>query len=408
MQKFDKHELKNGMVIVAEPMENVQSAAFDIMIPSGTSRLPHGCCGAGSVIEDWIFRGAAGKTSRQLGDELDSLGLHRASSLGNSHLTIGAVMEWQKLPEALKLYADVIRQPNLQDEQFEPARQLAIDAVEAMNDNPREKVMVELREKFYPDPLGRNPTGRKEDLSNLSPDQTRQIIKDNFNLSGTILAVAGKYDFEKLCENVEKLFESERKAPPPAIQLAGPGPEYTHIDYGGAQVHIGLMTAAPKPAEENYYNARMAVAVLSGGMSGRLFTEVREKRGLCYAVAARYHGMKQAAGIYCYAGTVPDSAQQTADVAIEQFKNLAQGISEQEIQRAKIGLKSALVMQSESSGARASAIGTDYYILGRIRPLEEITREIDKINADSLAGYLRQNRFDKFTAVTIGPQGIDI
>ena len=82
--------------------------------------------------------------------------------------------------------------------------------------------------------------------------------------------------------------------------------KYTHIDNDGAQVHIGLMTETVKPTDEDYYNARVAVSVLSGGMSARLFTEVREKRGLCYAIGATYHGLKEAAGIMCYAGTTPD------------------------------------------------------------------------------------------------------
>ena len=100
-----------------------------------------------------------------------------------------------------------------------------------------------------------------------------------------------------------------------------------------------------------------AVSVLSGGMSARLFTEVREKRGLCYAVAARYHCLKEAAGISCYAGTTPEKAQETIDVIMAEFNRLSEGISEEEIQRAKTGLKSALILQSESSSSRAGGIG---------------------------------------------------
>jgi predicted Zn-dependent peptidase len=168
------------------------------------------------------------------------------------------------------------------------------------------------------------------------------------------------------------------------------------------------MTPTVGMKDKDYYNARVAVSVLSGGMGARLFTEVREKRGLCYAVGAQYHAQKEAAGIMCYAGTTPDKAQQTFDVIIAEFNRLADGISEEEIQRAKVGLKSALIMQSESSSSRAGAIATDYYMRGRVRTLDEIKDGIDKTSVDSVLGFLRRRKFGEFTVVTIGPKEVNV
>ena len=131
-ERLDKHILKNGMVILGEPMEAVESVAFGFMLPAGAALLPDGCCGAGSVIADWIFRGAGNRTSRQLSDALDGLGLHRANSVGSSHITIGAALEAGNLAKALELYADVILRARLEEDQFELARQLAIDGVLAL------------------------------------------------------------------------------------------------------------------------------------------------------------------------------------------------------------------------------------------------------------------------------------
>jgi predicted Zn-dependent peptidase len=166
------------------------------------------------------------------------------------------------------------------------------------------------------------------------------------------------------------------------------------------------MTETVKPTDEDYYNARVAVSVLSGGMSARLFTEVREKRGLCYAVGAQYHGLKEAAGIACYAGTTPDKAQETLDVITAEFNRLGDGISEEEIKRAKVGLKSSLVLQSESSSNRAAGTGGDYYMLGRVRSLDEIKSKIERTTVDSVLEFLRRNQFKDFTVVTIGPREI--
>ncbi|MHC4646625.1 MAG: M16 family metallopeptidase [Planctomycetota bacterium] len=407
-ERLDKHILKNGMVVLGESMEAVGSAAFGFMLPAGAARLPEGCCGACNVIGDWIFRGAGDKDSRQLGDALDGLGLHRVSSVNSSHLTIGAALEAGNLAEAIELYGDVILRSSLNEDRFEPARQLAIDEVLALDDDPRHKVMLELREQFYRRPLGRNTAGKVDELKALTAQKTSEIIKSKFNLSETIFAVAGKYDFGAIVKQLTGLFETGRREAVRPVDLGPKADKYKHIGNDGAQVHIGLMTGTVKSDDEDYYNGRVAVSILSGGMSSRLFTEVREKRGLCYAVGARYHSLKEAAGIVCYAGTTPDKAQETLDVIIAEFERLSEGVSEEEIARAKVGLKSSLILQSESSSSRASGIGSDYYMLGRVRSLDEIKSRIEQTSVDSVLGFLKRNKFKDFFVVTIGPREITV
>jgi len=406
-ERLDKHILKNGVVVLGEPMEEARSVAFGFMLPAGVALLPEGCCGAGNVIADWIFRGAGDKNSRELSDALDGLGLHRAGAISSSHITIGAVLEAGNLANAIDLYADIILAPSLKEDQFELARQLAVDGVLALDDDPRQKVMLKLREQFYPAPLGRSTAGDIDELKVLTADKTRQIIKDNFNLSQTIFAVAGKYDFDAVCRQMESLFSrTKTDAQQSVVMVRDRAGKYTHIQNEGAQVHIGLMTETIKPTDEDYYNARVAVSVLSGGMSARLFTEVREKRGLCYAIGASYRALKEAAGIMCYAGTTPEKAQETLDVIMAEFSRLGEGISEEELKRAKVGLKSSLILQSESSSSRAGGIGGDYYILGRVRSLDEIKNKIEQTTVGSVLRFLRENKFKDFTVVTIGPKEI--
>ncbi len=408
-EEYDQHILDNGMAILGEPMEGVASVAYGFMLPAGASLMPEGCSGAANVIADWIFRGAGDRDSRQLGDELDGLGLQRASSIGSSFLSMGAALEANNIAQALELYSDIVQKPCLTDERFELARQLAMDNVLSLDDDPRHKVMLKLREQFYPSPLGRSTVGDISELEALTADKTRQIIRDKFNFSQTIFSIAGKYNFDGICRQIEDLFSgAEKRECQTDFSLQKKSGVYLHIDNDGAQAHIALMTETVKPTDDDYYNARVAVSVLSGGMSARLFTEVREKRGLCYAIGAKYHGLKYAAGIMCYAGTTPDKAQQTLDVVIEQFNRLREGITEEEINRAKVGLKSLLILQSESSSSRAGAIASDYYMFGRVRSLDEIRRRIESTTVDSVLEFLRKNIFKDFTIVTIGPKRLDI
>ncbi|HUV41074.1 MAG TPA: pitrilysin family protein [Sedimentisphaerales bacterium] len=407
-QRYDKHVLNNGMVILGEPMQGVGSAAFNFVLPAGAALLPHGSCGAANVIADWVFRGAGDKNSRQLSDALDGLGLQRAVSAGTCHISAGGVLEAGNLHHALNLYAQIIMHPALHQDEFELSRQLAIEAVLAMDDEPRQKVMLKVRELFYPNPWGRSTIGEIEQLKSLTAEKTARILQNNFNLSQTIFSVAGRYDFHAVCAQLEHLFDISPPQPAADVVVTGRTEKYKHLDNEGAQVHIGLMTETVNPRHSHYYQAMMAVTVLSGGMSSRLFTEVREKRALCYAIGARYHGLKDYAGIMCYAGTTPDNAQQTVDVIKEQFNSLAAGISAPELQRASVGLKSALILQSESSSSRAAAIAGDYYIYGRVRSLDEIKEKIEQTTVDSILAFLRERQFTDFTAVTIGPRQVTV
>jgi predicted Zn-dependent peptidase len=405
-QQIDKCVLPNGLVVLGEPLPGVESVAFEFLLPGGAAWMPPGYGGAANVISEWIFRGAGSRDSRQLGDALDGLGLHRSTSIGSAHLYLGAALESSNLAPALALYADVILDPHLTDEQFEPARQLVVEELRSLDDEPRQRVMIELRKRFYPDPLGRSNMGELDDLETLTAAKTREIAKACLDVQQIVLAVAGKYDFEAVCRQIESVFGSYQAQPLSAIQIGGRGPQYTHIPHEGAQVHIGLMTPTARFTDEAYYDARTAVSVLSGGMSARLFTEVREKRGLCYAIGARYHSLREAAGIACYAGTSPDKAQETYDVILGEFRRLAEGIGAEEMARAQIGLKSSVILQSESSSSRAGAIGNDYYMLGRVRTLDEIKRRIEETSVESVLGFLRSRPFQDFTVVTIGPKEI--
>jgi predicted Zn-dependent peptidase len=407
-QKTDKYVLSNGMVLLGEPMGGVESVAFEFMLPAGAALMPDGACGAANVISDWVFRGAGGRDNRQLGDALDGLGVHRSDSVGSSHLCVGAALESSNLAEALTLHTDAILRAHLSDEEFAPARQLALEGVLALDDEPRQKVMLELRKRFYPAPLGRSTLGVIEDLERLDAGRVREIVRTRFDIGRTILSVAGKYDFDAVCGQVESLFGACESLDSGAVQVGTRTGGYTHIPSEGAQVHIGVMTDAVPFTGDDYYDIRVATSVLSGGMSARLFTEVREKRGLCYAIGARYHSLKDAAGIMCYAGTTPDKAQETLDVIIAEFRRLAEGIGDEELERAKVGLKSSLIMQSESSGSRAGAIGSDYYMLGRVRPLGEIAERINGATVDSIVAALKRKPFESFTVVTIGPREVRV
>src|SRR5207249_8526391 len=135
-----------------------------------------------------------------------------------------------------------------------------------------------------------------------------------------------------------------------------------------------------------------------------LFTEVREKRGLCYAVSASYQTFKELACVLCYAGTTNERAQETLEVTMGELLRLQEGIEKEEVERVQAGLKSALIMQEESTSARAGALASDWYYLGRVRSLEEIQEAVQSLTPRRIVNHLRRHPPQDFTIVTLGPR----
>ncbi|MEX0978312.1 MAG: insulinase family protein, partial [Pirellulales bacterium] len=158
----------------------------------------------------------------------------------------------------------------------------------------------------------------------------------------------------------------------------------------------------------DYFQAWGAVGVLSGGTSARLFIEVREKRGLCYSVYATMHTLLDRGCVLCYAGTSAERAQETLDVLLSELVRLAEGVEAGELNRLKARMKSSLIMQQESSTARSGAIARDWYHLGRVRTMDELSRLLDELSCQSINAYLAAHPPGDFTIVTLGPQPLEV
>jgi predicted Zn-dependent peptidase len=157
-------------------------------------------------------------------------------------------------------------------------------------------------------------------------------------------------------------------------------------------------------ADPEYYAAWAAVNVLSGGMSSRLFTEVREKRGLCYSVYATLNTLKDRGQVLCYAGTTSERAQETLDVLRAELVRLGAGIGDDELDRCKARAKSSLIMAQESSGSRAASLARNWYHLGRVVTLDEVRAKIEELTPATVLDYVHAHPAKDFSILTIGPE----
>jgi len=406
-QTIYTHQLDNGLALVAEPMDWLESASFSLLVPAGCHRDPQSLLGLAGFVCEMVQRGCGSRDSHQFVTDLELLGADGSASVSNAHTTFGGAMPAESLHEALSIYADVVRRPHLPADQVEDARMVCIQEIRSIEDELAQKVFQQLRLLQYGEPFGRSSPGTIPTVQAISLGDIRDYFKANYHPNGTILGVAGRFDWPRLRDHVAKLFGDWKPQKTPPIEETRPAERYCHLAHESAQTHIGVGYASVPYSHPDYFRARAAVGVLSDGMSSRLFTEIRENRGLCYAVHAGCHSLRDRGSVLCYAGTTTERAQETLDVLIAELVRLSEGIAADELGRLKAKIKSALIMQQESSPARSGSIAADWYHLGRVQTLDELRAIIDGLTCESINQYLASNRPSDFRIVTLGAQELE-
>jgi predicted Zn-dependent peptidase len=405
-QDVFQHTFPNGLTLLAERMDHVRSAAVNILVPAGAIYDPPGREGIGSLLSELIIRGAGERDNRALTLALDNLGLDRSESVGTFHLRFSGATLAKNLPAVLDLYADIVRRPHLPEGEVDAVRSLALQDLAGLEDEPRQKVLLELRKRHYPKPLCNDRHGTEAGITASTWSDIRQQFEQRFHAKGTIMSVAGNIEWPSLRDQVGRLFgdwpAGEDREPKCGPSMA----VIEHIPKETTQTQIGIAYPSVPFADKDYYDALAAVQVLSGGMSSRLFTEVREKEGLCYAVWATYQTFKDRASVIAYAGTTTARAQETLEVTLRELKRLREGIEDDEVDRVRAGLKSSLIMQEESTGSRAASIASDWYHLGRVRSFDEIRDAIDGLTPKKIVSHLERCPPKDFAVLTLGEKSL--
>ena len=406
--EFYHHKFGNGLTLVAEKMRGVRSAAFTLLLPAGAAFDPPQRGGLSAMLVDLIFRGAGPRDSRQVTTDLDNLGTQHGEGVESVHTSHFAATLATNLVPALEIYADVIRRPRLPAAEVDAVRALALQELQALEDEPRQKIFVELRQRHYPYPFGRPTVGLREVLESATHEELAAHHARVSRPNGAILGIAGDIDWPQLRDAVDRLFGDWPPGETIALAAGPRGRKIDHIEQEAAQTQIGIAYNTVPYRDPEYFTAQGAVTVLSGGSSSRLFTEVREKRGLCYAVYASYHSLRDIGSVVCYAGTTNERAQETLDVTLAEIHRLAGSIDSAEVARAQAGLKASLIMQGESSSARSASVAADWYHLGRVRTLSEMQAAIDALSPRSIMEHLERHEPRDFTIVTLGPKSLNV
>jgi len=399
--------LDNGLRIAIESQPWNPGLSFTILVPVGAVNDPARLQGAANMLETWLWKGAGPRDARVFADALDALGIRRQSGASIEYTTFSASLLPEGFDAALELYADLLTRPHLPEDAFEPIRLLALQELAAVEDQPARKLMQRLRREAFVSPHGQPVEGEKQSILSMSPDVLRKEYQRRYGPRGAVIAIAGGIDPVRVLQIVEKHLGKWSGGSNKEVPVETSKPHKFHLRQKTEQVQIGLFYEDVPPGDYDFYAARLVAAILSGGMSSRLFTEVREKRGLVYSVGATPGSVRGFGYLTVYAATMPQRANETLQVMQQVIYDLKDGVSRAELDRAKVGLRAELVMAGESSRARSATLARDFYILGRARSLEDIEAEVMDVTLERINMYLKKHLYVNPWIGTLGPAEAD-
>ncbi|MBR5416035.1 MAG: insulinase family protein [Thermoguttaceae bacterium] len=401
--------LDNGLVLLTESIPETEAVSYVLRVPNGTVDDPADRQGLAGMIVEMIVRGAGKYDNRELVYAFENLGIDASESTQQSTTSFSAALLADKLEDSLALTADILRRPWFPKEELESARQVLAQELAGLEDEPARLLARRLAKNFFPAPWARPSYGNAEGLAAITHDDILEAYRERYTPNGAILSVAGKIDHDKTALAVERLF-GDWTGNPRVLPAETPSTTLKeHIPFESAQTHIGLAWPALPVTHDDFLPLHFGLGALSGGMSCRLFDEVREKRGLCYSISASYIGNKYHSGVMCCCGSSNETAQEALDVIVGQLRRLStEGITQNELDRCKIRIKSGLVMSQESTAVHAGHMVSDYENFGRIRTIEEVLARIDAFRLETVNERIAARPIGPFRLVTLGPKELAI
>ena len=401
-------KLNNGLVLIVDEMPYVSSVSFELMMPGGVLYDAEDKLGAALVLTEMTTRGAAELDSRALLESFDSHGIRHSEGAGLERVSYRGSALVEELPHALSLVSKMVLEPHLPEDELESVKNLFIQDLRSLDDNPSLRAIISLNDRYYPKPFNRTSYGSLDGLENTDLDSVRALFERAYKPNGAVLSVAGNVKAAEVHDLAERYFgkwQGDALTKPDYLVEAPSA--YHHIESDSAQLQIVLAAKGTKISDPDYYTSKVFVTILSGGMFGRLFVEVREKLGLCYTVYARNISAKEYGTILAYAGTTTERADKTLEVMLQVLRSVKGTITTEELDRAKANYLSECVMAEETCSSRASSNLGDWLLLGRVRTLDEISEAINSVTIQDLDGYAAGHEFRNNTILTLGSRRLD-
>jgi predicted Zn-dependent peptidase len=401
--------LPSGLVVITDAMAHLQTASLGVWVTCGSRHEAADEHGISHFLEHMAFKGTARRTARQIAEEIEAVGGDLNAGTGVEMTAYYARVLKADIGLGLDVLSDILSHPSFDPDEITREKNVIVQEIGAVEDTPDDLVFEHLQSTaFAGQPVGRSILGTKATVRSFDARRLRAYLARNYRAPGMVVAAAGAVRHEDVVGEAERRFGGfvgpSANAPEPARFCGGSFVEKQDLE----QVHIALALEGVAQRDPAIYSLQVFTNVLGGGMSSRLFQEVRELRGLCYSIYA-FHAPYLDTGMFgLYAGTDAIDAPELMRVVVDQIVDASGTITEAEVARAKAQMKASLLMALESSGARAEQLARQMIVYGRPVPIEEIVAKVDAVTVESTRAAGRALIARARPAVAaLGPAGLE-
>ena len=374
-------KLSNGLRIATDTMAGVETTSVGVWIDAGARNEGVEINGVSHMLEHMAFKGTKRRTARGIAEEIEAVGGHLNAYTSREQTAYFARVVADDLPLAVDMLADILQHSTFEDQELERERAVIIQEIGQTQDTPDDLVFDQLQEVAFPNQsLGRSILGTVERVNGFSRDTLRSYMDVHYRASGMVVVASGKVDHDEFVDLVQAGFSDlgsgEETACESGHYSGGDWREERELE----QVHLALGFQGLRFRDDDFYAAQILSTALGGGMSSRLFQEVREVRGLAYSVFSFASSYLDCGLFGVYAGTGEGEIKELVPVVCDQLLEITKGIDADELSRAKTQHKAGMKMALESSMSRCEQLGRQILIYGGAIPIPEIIERIDAVD----------------------------
>ena len=404
-------ELPGGLRVFSEPLEEATSVALGIWIRAGSRDERDEVAGITHLMEHMLFKGTPRMDALGVAQAFESIGAQENAATGEEYTVLYARFLPEHLGRALEITSDMILHPTLADLKRE--REVIVEEIRMYEDRPDQMADEHLSALiFHGDPLGRPIIGSAETVRGVDHDTLRDFHAGTYTAPNVFVVGAGKLDPAGLERMVEEKLEGLPEGEPFVREArpGSPGSRYFYKHKETEQYHVSMGSLGIPAKSEDRYAMASLNNVLGGGMSSRFFQEVREKRGLAYAVYSYHQGYSDAGAIKTYVGSTTGNVEEAVKVIAEQLRKIQEEtVSEEELYRTKQQLKSSTLLALESTAARMNRVGRSVITGAELLTPEEIAARIEAVTVEDIRRLARKHlNLDRMYLSAIGPEELDL
>ena len=396
--------LDNGLRVVSDRMDSVETTSVGVWVNAGARDEHLEINGISHLLEHMAFKGTERRDAYAIASEIEAVGGQLNAYTSRENTAYYAKVLKENVPLAIDLMGDILQHSVMAEEELERERAVILQEIRQANDTPDDIVFDHFQESAFPDqPMGRPVLGRPEVVNAMDKEGVLSYMSERYGAPNLIVSAAGRIDHDELVQLSEETFT----ALPDHQKFKRQSAKYSGGDFRETrdleQVHLVLGVEGLSYQDDDFYAASALSALLGGGMSSRLFQEIREKRGLAYAVSS-FHSCYTDTGVFgIYAGTGPSEAADLVPLILDEIDKVKTQVMTKEVERSRAQLKASLLMGLESTSSRCEQLAQQMLVFGRPVPTDEIVEKVEAVDAAAVGRVANRLFQGAPTIAAIGP-----